>query len=87
VDEVVQQLMLSMQTLGLTGENQPPTVFFGHSYGGIIAYELAIQLQKQRLLSVAHLVVSSTNSPQVLTLRSQSNDDAFYKKFFLVSEI
>jgi medium-chain acyl-[acyl-carrier-protein] hydrolase len=89
VDEVVSRLLLSMQALGLTGGktglDQPPTVFFGHSYGGIIAYELALQLQQQDLLRVAHLVISSTNSPEVLTSRSCSTDDAFYKKLHLVN--
>lgn len=85
VDAVVHQLLLSMQALGLTGEKQPPTVFFGHSYGGIIAYELARALQKQGLLSIAHLVVSSTNCPRVLTARSLSNDDIFYRKFYQVN--
>jgi surfactin synthase thioesterase subunit len=86
VEEVVTQLLLSMQALGLTGDNQPPTVFFGHSYGGIIAYELALLLQKQHLLKVAHLVVSSTNSPKVLTARSKSSDPDFYKKFYQVKK-
>lgn len=87
VGEAVSQLVLCMQALGFTGDNQPPTIFFGHSYGGIIAYELALQLQKCHLLNVAHLVVSSTNCPTVLTKRSQSNDDSFYKKFYMVNHV
>lgn len=86
VNEVVSHLVTSMQVLGYTGNSNdhPPTVFFGHSYGGIIAYELAIQLQDQKLLTLAHLVISSTNCPEVLTLRSDSTDESFYKKFHQV---
>lgn len=84
VAEAVNQLSLSMQVLGMTGDGQPPTVFFGHSYGGLIAFELARQLQQHRLLDISHLIVSSTNCPAVLTLRSQSTDDSFYKKFYQV---
>ena len=87
VDEIVENLVVSMEGLGLIHGSQPPTVFFGHSYGGIIAYELALLLEQQKMMTIAHMVISSTNCPEVLTARSQSNDVAFYKKFHLVKYI
>jgi medium-chain acyl-[acyl-carrier-protein] hydrolase len=73
-DDVVAILLSAMIALSLTGPNQPKTIFFGHSYGGVIAYELATRLQRESLLEVAHLIISSANNPSVLTQKSLSVD-------------
>jgi len=42
-----------------------PMAFFGHSMGGIIAFELARYLRREHDRSVAHLFVSGSRAPQV----------------------
>ena len=42
-----------------------PMAFFGHSMGGIIAFELARYLRRKRNLGVVHLFVSGSRAPQV----------------------
>jgi medium-chain acyl-[acyl-carrier-protein] hydrolase len=57
-------------------------IFFGHSLGGLIAYELALKLQSKNGLNLAHLFVSSANNPDFLTLKNQKCT----KKFHLMSD-
>ncbi len=45
-------------------ENKLPFAFFGHSLGGLMAYELTRQLAKNRLPLPQHLFVSGTDAPQ-----------------------
>jgi medium-chain acyl-[acyl-carrier-protein] hydrolase len=42
-----------------------PMAFFGHSMGGIIAFELARYLRREGNRGVAHLFVSASRAPQV----------------------
>lgn len=42
-----------------------PFVFFGHSMGALLSFELARQLRKQKALTPVHLFVSSCRAPQL----------------------
>ncbi len=42
-----------------------PYVFFGHSVGALVAFELARQLRKLNRLGPAHLFVSGRRAPQI----------------------
>jgi surfactin synthase thioesterase subunit len=42
-----------------------PTVFFGHSMGSLIAFELARELLRRRLREPDHLMVSGRRSPRI----------------------
>lgn len=48
-----------------------PVVFFGYSYGGLLAYEVAGAL-RELILQVDKLVLCAVASPQFLTLKNQS---------------
>lgn len=60
-----------------------PCYFFGHSLGALIAFELTRLLQRERLPSPFHLVVSGTPAPQ-LPRRDEPlhllDDDSFQKR-------
>lgn len=77
---ILDTLIRDMRLLQLLGDNQPPCVFFGHSFGGLIAYELVRHLQQENHLIIKHLIISSTNNPAVLSSRATSCDPAI-KKF------
>ena len=59
-------------------------IFFGHSYGGIIAYELANLLSLKKNFTISNLIISSTNNPQILTNKTISNSINL-RKFHLLS--
>lgn len=44
---------------------QVPFAFFGHSMGGLIAFELARELRRQNAPIPAHLIVSATPAPHL----------------------
>jgi surfactin synthase thioesterase subunit len=50
---------------GLAGALDRPFALFGHSMGGLIAYELARLLRQERGLSPRHLFVSACRAPEV----------------------
>lgn len=72
--EILWELYRSMRAHKFLGDNQPPTILFGHSFGGILAYELTLLLQRMDALPIRHLIVSATNNPDVLTARTQGRD-------------
>ncbi|WP_315790360.1 thioesterase II family protein [Fischerella sp. JS2] len=43
-----------------------PFVFFGHSMGGLVSFELALLLRKQYGLNPSHLFVSAHRAPQLV---------------------
>lgn len=49
----------------IIGYEDLPMVFFGHSMGAIIAFELARYLRKERNVNVVHLFVSGRRAPQI----------------------
>ncbi|ACS85476.1 thioesterase II family protein [Musicola paradisiaca] len=60
-----------------------PTVFFGHSNGGLIAYELARKLQSASGYALSHLFLSASRSAadrHVTTKRSALNDEALIRE-------
>lgn len=60
VPELIEQLQEMIQPL-----TDKPLIFFGHSNGGLIAYELARALQAQAEVDVRHLVISSKPAPHI----------------------
>jgi medium-chain acyl-[acyl-carrier-protein] hydrolase len=42
-----------------------PFAFFGHSMGGLVAFELARELRRKNAPSPAHLIVSATRAPHL----------------------
>jgi len=48
----------------LGAEMEKPFAFFGHSMGGLIAYELARELRQQRGIQPVHLFISAKCSPR-----------------------
>jgi medium-chain acyl-[acyl-carrier-protein] hydrolase len=63
---------------------EPPLIFFGHSYGGIIAYELSLLLLHREGHLLPHLIISSTNNPHLLAARSAGTIST--KKHHLLSD-
>lgn len=60
---VVENVYLSLQVQGFLDDGVP-LIFFGHSLGGLIAYELTKFIERELGTAVvAHLLVSGTNSP------------------------
>jgi medium-chain acyl-[acyl-carrier-protein] hydrolase len=55
----------------LAAETQKPFAFFGHSMGGLIAFELARELHKRHGVQPVHLFISAKCSP-----RQRSEDPA-----------
>jgi surfactin synthase thioesterase subunit len=51
-----------------------PFVFFGHSFGGRIAYELAKRLQQQQKPMPAQLIISASRSPNISNDRPLMHD-------------
>ena len=49
----------------IIGYEDIPMVFFGHSMGAIIAFELARYLRKARNVNLVHLFVSGRRAPQI----------------------
>ncbi len=58
---------------GLEGLFDLPFVFFGHSMGALIAYELALELRRRGRPQPLHLFVSGRRAPQV-----PSDDDPIH---------
>ena len=53
--------------------NNLKTVFFGHSLGSILAFELIRQFEMEGIYDVIHLVCSGAPSPRDLTLLNKSH--------------
>lgn len=63
----------------VTREDDLPFAFFGHSLGGLLAFELARHCQRFRLPMPEHLFVSASNAPQYRRTRRrlhELDDDA-----------
>lgn len=80
---VTESLYQSLKLLNYLDPLEPPLIFFGHSYGGIIAYELAQLLLHRDEYLLPHLIISSTNNPQLLASRSSNSEG---KKHHLLSD-
>lgn len=67
-----------------------PAVFFGHSMGALIAFELARKLQKMEKQNIKLLVVSACFAPQNISLRdslSLLDDESFLSRISLYGGI
>lgn len=84
VKRIAEILMDCFDQLNTFKSKNVHTIFFGHSYGGIIAFELACLLKKSQMYSIDHLIISSTNNPHRL---SQRNSNPSIRKFHQISEI
>ena len=50
---------------GLEAAMTPPFAFFGHSMGGLIAFELARELRRRGELLPSHLLIAASPAPQL----------------------
>lgn len=49
-----------------------PIIFFGHSFGGLLAFELVRAMHTEGSpIQVARLIVSAVHSPSILTVKNQ----------------
>jgi len=86
-------LMSNMEDLvrEISKEIQPfldkPFIFFGHSLGAKIAYELAKDLRKKCNLEPLHLIISGSRAPQITECRPIHNlpKDEFIKELYRFS--
>lgn len=60
VAEIVAQLMFGIQEL-----INLPFYFFGHSYGALIGFELARELQRRRMPGPRHVILSAKRAPHL----------------------
>jgi surfactin synthase thioesterase subunit/aryl carrier-like protein len=57
--------MVSAAEAALGGDLSGPTIFYGHCIGAIVAYELALRLQREGRSAPDHLVVIGTVGPHL----------------------
>jgi surfactin synthase thioesterase subunit len=76
VDDIVNQLYNSI--LNVDKEKKLPIVFFGHSLGGIIAFELSRKIEDS--LTLKALIVSAVKNPILLTAINQDPKTEFHHK-------
>ena len=60
------------------------TLFFGHSIGGIVAYELCKSLEKENKIHIKKIIISSVNPPHLtmddVDLHSEMDTDTLVQK-------
>ncbi|MFC3653326.1 thioesterase II family protein [Dyella humi] len=77
LDDICQALLTEMTPLL---EQPLPYSFFGHSYGGLLAYELCSRLQAAGAVMPQRLLLSACGAPWARAPRSYSTlDDAAFK--------
>ena len=59
------QPLIELLTPAFTEYPEKPFVFFGHSMGALIAFELAHELRRRGLATPVHLVVSGHRAPHL----------------------
>lgn len=78
VDEIAEQVYHNIQLVGADCWNLIPTHCFGHSLGGIVAFEVCRRLQQRTSIKIHSLILSSIRSPLDLTamnkLMAESNE-------------
>jgi medium-chain acyl-[acyl-carrier-protein] hydrolase len=57
------QNMITIIASLLENEKNVPMIFFGHSFGGLTAYLISLQLSKIKLLSPKHVFISGRRPP------------------------
>ncbi|CAL9611974.1 Thioesterase PikA5 [Streptomyces sp. enrichment culture] len=58
---------------GVAGELHAPYALFGHSFGALLAYEIAVRVRRRGLPPPAALLVSASRAPHVRVLRRISD--------------
>ena len=66
--------LVPMIAQAIIGYEDIPMVFFGHSMGAIIAFELARYLRKNRNVNVVHLFVSGRRAPQIALVEPMTHN-------------
>ena len=69
MEEVIEELSSNIESFC-----DKPFVFFGHSLGALIAFELARELQKKNITNLKHLIVSGCDAPQIPLKRKKLYD-------------
>lgn len=75
VDNIQTQFLASIDNWEI---NKYPLFFFGHSYGGIVAYELA---KKLKTVQLKKIIISAVKSPALLTEINKSSSTCYYHKY------
>lgn len=70
VKEIIDDLMESIISI-----SDKPLVFFGHSMGGLVSFELARKLQEENHIIPKHLIVSAKQAPHIIN----ANRDKIHK--------
>lgn len=60
---------------GIAGELREPYALFGHSFGALIGYELAVRIRRRGLTPPAALLVSASRAPHTPVLRRVTDHD------------
>ncbi|GGV28716.1 thioesterase [Streptomyces griseoflavus] len=60
---------------GIAGELRAPYALFGHSFGALIGYELAVRIRRRGLTPPAALLVSASRAPHTRVLRRVTDRD------------
>lgn len=60
---------------GITGELRAPYALFGHSFGALVGYELAVRIRRRGLTPPAALLVSASRAPHTRVLRRVTDRD------------
>ena len=74
VIEKLREVFLESGYVRQQGSNDQKVVFFGHSIGSIIAFELIRQFENEGIYDVIHFICSSAPSPKDLTLLNKNLD-------------
>ena len=75
VIEKLREVFLESGYVRQQGSNDQKVVFFGHSIGSIIAFELIRQFENEGIYDVIHLICSSAPSPKDFTLMNTNLDN------------
>lgn len=69
MDEIVTQLIVELRCF-----RDLPFVFFGHSNGALICFELARELQRRGIDGLKHIILSAKRAPHLPRLRPTTYD-------------
>lgn len=61
--------------------SEKPLIFFGHSLGGLLAFEVARELQRRCGIELAHLFVAARQAPQAVVIPLEKLPDDQFVRF------
>jgi surfactin synthase thioesterase subunit len=77
VEEFVEWLLSHRRNV----DDDVPLVFFGYSYGGLLAYEVAVALEERLGVNVVKkIVLCAVSSPQFLTVKNIAGKDLVHRR-------